>query len=121
MSPSRIAPFASLGLLLAPRPGLLAQPPVHPQPVVVPAPVMFSQPNPYDVWQVYAVDRQGFWRPRVVLTPAGPYRILDGAYSPYMAVRPRDVDPTVSDSLGPVPLQPAPLPPAPARRRGWLR
>jgi hypothetical protein len=128
MSPSRIAQLASLGLLVVPRSGLLAQPPADPLPaprpvMVVPAgppPVAFSQPNPYDIWQAYAPDRQGYFRPRVVLTPAGPFRVADGAFYPYMVIRPNDVEPTVSDSLGPVPLQPGPSV-VPPRRRGRLR
>src|SRR5262245_36088793 len=101
MSPSQSAQFASLGLLVIPRPGVLAQPPAEPMPAprpvllgpAVPPPVVFSQPNPYDVWQAYAPDRQGYFRPRVVLTPAGPFRVADGAFIPSMVINPGIVVP----------------------------
>lgn len=115
MSASRLALLASLGLLAVPLTAWAAEPPP------IPAPTVFSQPNPYDVWQAYGVDRYGRFRPLVVLTPAGPFRVSDGAYYPFMPTQQMNVIPTVTDSLGPVPPQPPVHPPVTVRRRGWLR
>jgi hypothetical protein len=116
---------ALLGLTFFPS-SLWAEPPTEllpaPPPVLlVPAAPVFAQPNPYDVWQAYGVARDGHFRPLVVLTPAGPFRVADGAYYPFLATHQRDVVPVVTDSLGPVPPWPAP-PAGPVHvRRRWLR
>jgi len=125
MSQLRSAFRAFLGLSLFPtalRGEPPAIPPAAPSPVlVVPAAPVFAQPNPYDVWQAYGVARDGHFRPLVVLTPTGPYRVIDGAYYPFLPTQQRDVVPMVTDSLGPVPPQPAPpVGPVHVRRR-WLR
>src|SRR5947209_8212483 len=95
MSASRLALLASLGLLAVPLTTWAAEPPPELVPPPIPAPMMFSQPNPYDVWQAYGVDRYGRFRPLVVLTPAGPFRVADGAYYPFMPTQQMNVIPTV--------------------------
>ena len=44
----------------------LPPPRTVPVPEMVLPPVSYVRPNPYDVWNVYAVDRSGRFRPRVV-------------------------------------------------------
>jgi hypothetical protein len=51
----------------------------------------FSRPNRLDVWQYYAVDRAGFWRPRVVLGAPEPFYLYNGAPYPLLPVKPREM------------------------------
>jgi hypothetical protein len=45
--------------------------PLHPPTVVLlpPVPLAFEQPSRLAIWQYYAVDRSGHFRPRVPLSP----------------------------------------------------
>jgi hypothetical protein len=52
-------------------------------PVMLP----YERRNRLDVWQYYAVDRQGRWRPRVIYSPYGPYYLYNGAPFPYTSTR----------------------------------
>lgn len=47
----------------------------------------------YDKWQMLSVDREGFFRPRVLLTPH-PYYVYDGKPYPWLSTRPLDVSPS---------------------------
>jgi hypothetical protein len=50
----------------------------------LPPGIGFYRPNPYDVWQPYAPDRSGHWRPRVILVPGDmAFRMIDGKPYPY--------------------------------------
>jgi hypothetical protein len=91
----------SAAVLGAANPGPAADGPeltplADPAPVVVMppgsfVPLGFYRPNRLDVWQYYAVDRSGHFRPRVALTPEGAYYMYNGAPYPWLGVRPRDV------------------------------
>jgi hypothetical protein len=48
------------------------------------------------VWQYYAVDRTGHWRPRVALQPE-PHYLYSGAPYLYLPVRPLSVMPYLFD------------------------
>jgi hypothetical protein len=51
-------------------------------PVIELAPVLpYERIDRYEKWQYYAVDRQGYWRPRVAYSPYGAYYLYDG--TPY--------------------------------------
>jgi hypothetical protein len=52
-----------------------------------PAPPIFPRVNRYDVWQNYAVDRQGHWRARVIYSPSGAYYLYNHAPYAYTPVR----------------------------------
>jgi hypothetical protein len=58
--------------------------PVPGNPGTIPSasPISFYRPNRMDVWQNYAVDRSGRWRPRVALTGEGAFYIYNG--KPYL-------------------------------------
>jgi hypothetical protein len=60
-------------------------------------PIAFHRSNRYDVWQLYAVDRQGGFRPRVIYSPYGPYYLYSGAPYLYAPTQPRDFMPYASD------------------------
>jgi hypothetical protein len=66
-----------------------------PTPVVAPplggVPVGFYRPSRLDVWQYYAVDRAGNFRPRVALRPEGSFYLLNGAPYYLLPIRERDV------------------------------
>jgi hypothetical protein len=51
----------------------------------------------YEVWQFYAVDRHGYFRPRVIYAPSGPYYLYNGAPYYYAPVRQLDFMPYVTD------------------------
>lgn len=76
-------------------------PPPRSVPVVVwPAPVytppIYHRASAYDVWQYYAVDRQGQWRARVVSEPGErTYYLYNGQPYPWASVHPRYFTPTV--------------------------
>ncbi len=65
--------------------------------VLTPGPVSFYRPNRMDVWQYYAVDRTGHWRPRVALTGAGAFYLYNGAPYPMLPLRQTDVLPYILD------------------------
>ncbi len=58
----------------------------------------FVRTSMYDRWQYMAVDRGGYFRPRVVLNePCDPYYLYNGKPYPWLSVRPRDFIPYVTD------------------------
>jgi hypothetical protein len=62
----------------------------------VPLPTGFYRASRWDVWQYYAVDRTGHWRPRVALQPE-PHYLYSGAPYLYLPVRPLSVMPYLFD------------------------
>jgi hypothetical protein len=46
-------------------------------------PVSYVRPDPYAVWQNYAVDRRGHWRPLVVPSYDGPRYLATGDPYPW--------------------------------------
>jgi hypothetical protein len=48
-------------------------------------PAYFRQSR-MDVWQNYAVDRTGHWRPRVIYSPSGAYYRYNGQPFPWAEV-----------------------------------
>src|SRR5262249_9868097 len=66
--------------LPAPRPVVVEVP--EPPPVVFPPRLPYERINRYEVWQYYAVDRQGRFRPRVIYGPHGSYYLYNGAPYP---------------------------------------
>jgi hypothetical protein len=74
--------------------------PTLPMPAAVPTivgPVSFVRPNRLDVWQFYAVDRSGRWRPRVALTGDGAYYMYNGMRYPGLPVNQLNVMPYLLD------------------------
>jgi hypothetical protein len=73
--------------------------PLHPpRPAPVPVEMMsFERPNYYDRWQYFAVDRDGYFRPRVVLDPVMPFYLIDGKPYPLLGIRPLDMIPFLVD------------------------
>jgi hypothetical protein len=66
--------------------------------VFTPAPLpLYHRTSQYDVWQLYAPDRRGFFRPRVIVAPHGAYYLYNGQPYPWLPVRQLDVTPTVVD------------------------
>jgi hypothetical protein len=57
----------------------------------------YERRNRYEVWQYYAVDRQGRFRPRVIYSPEGSYYLRNGEPYPYLPVRTREFMPYVSN------------------------
>ena len=47
------------------------------------------------IWDYYAVDRQGYFRPRVILAPEGSYFLYNGAPYPMAPVKPQSVIPHI--------------------------
>ncbi|HZU36706.1 MAG TPA: hypothetical protein VFA18_12385 [Gemmataceae bacterium] len=66
--------------------------PAQPMPPL-PPPAYIYRRNPYDVWISYGVGRQGFWRPRVVYSPYGPYYMYSGQPFPWTITRPGEFQP----------------------------
>jgi hypothetical protein len=67
---------------------------------IVPADSLFSgyyRTSRYDVWQLYGVDRQGKFRPRVILSPSGAYYLYNGAPYPFWPMHQLDFMPYVVD------------------------
>jgi hypothetical protein len=54
-------------------------------PIEHPTPIFFRI-NYSDVWQNYAVDRNGFWRPRVIYSPWGAYYRANGVAYPWAEI-----------------------------------
>jgi hypothetical protein len=70
---------------LPPPQRVVPEPPL-PAPDLPPYPA-FERRNRYDVWQDYAVNRQGRWRARVVYSPAGAYYHYNHEPYPYTPIR----------------------------------
>ena len=77
------------GQEVLPPPAAVLPPPVAEVPAGIPVGVGFYRPSAYDVWQDYAPDRGGRWRPRVLYTPAGAYYRYNGMPYPFTTVNQR--------------------------------
>jgi len=62
-----------------------------------PPPPIFYQHGTRDVWQNYAVDSYGRWRPRVIFSPYGSYYHADGAPYPWASTHPRSFRAVTTD------------------------
>jgi hypothetical protein len=96
-----------LGLLLLAAPLAAAEPaadtlppprPVLPPAVMAPPPMpvemmLFPRHDRYAVWQNYAVDQTGHWRPRVIYSAEGAYYYANGAPFPWMTTRQGEIRP----------------------------
>jgi hypothetical protein len=74
-----------------------------PEPTPEPAPLPYveiqawGRVNRYAVWQNFAVDRHGYFRPRVIYTPEGAFYYYDGRPYPYLSTHPLNFMPYASD------------------------
>jgi hypothetical protein len=80
--------FAALAMAEEPAPPEMLPAPAMVMPGSEPAPPHRSfrpyyRTSRYDVWQHYAVDRQGYFRPRVIYSPYGAYYLYNGAPFPW--------------------------------------
>jgi len=82
---------------------------------VPPASVDFVRPNPYDVWQIYAPNQYGEFRPRVVPSPDGMRYLYDGQPYPWWPEYPRNWAGFISQPANFSPALPSALPPIGAR------
>lgn len=78
-----------LGLVLSVRGGEPPRlpPPMHVEPGFAPPSYQvpyYYRVSAYAVWDNYAVDRKGVFRPRVIETPRGAYRLIDGRPYPWI-------------------------------------
>jgi hypothetical protein len=95
-----------------------------PRPVVTPMvwPLGFERPDPYAVWQNYAVDRRGRFRPLVSTSYGGPHYVATGEPYPWMAEHPLSVRPQVSSAATFAgPAEPPLVIVETAPTRGWER
>ncbi len=76
-----------------PEPPPLLPPPLPPT-IVNP---QWGRIDRYAVWQNYAVDRFGKWRPRVLYTPEGAFYYYDGRPFPWVTVHPLEFMPYAGD------------------------
>ncbi len=85
---------------LLPPPRELQPAPAAPVYVVPHAPPIpaYYRTSAYDVWQLNAVDRRGFWRPRVMYSPYGAYYLYNGQRYPWAELQPTIWQPWVTDS-----------------------
>ena len=73
---------------------------VQPAPIPAPAPVVILPYQPvsaYAVWDYYAVDRNGYFKPRVIATPYGAYYPLTGKPYPWTTTNMRNYMPYATD------------------------
>jgi hypothetical protein len=61
----------------------------------------YFRTNRYDVWQYVSVDRQGYWRPRVVYSPYGSYYLYNGQPFPWTETHPREWEQYILDTPNP--------------------
>lgn len=90
MVPGLCVPFLCLTLAAADQEVPKEDPLPPPRAIAAPAPLFppaFVRPNRYDVWQNYAVDRYGRFRPLVIGYPYGPYYYADGKPYPWALMR----------------------------------
>lgn len=81
-------------------PPVLPPPRVIPaEPAPVPAPVIVAYPrvSAYAVWDLYAVDHRGAFKPRVISTPYGAFYPLTGKPYPWVSTNARFIMPYVSE------------------------
>ena len=64
--------------------------PVPGEPVTLVPLTGYYRTSRYDVWQFYGVDRQGYFRPRVISSPFGSYYLYNGKPYPWETVQPRN-------------------------------
>jgi hypothetical protein len=80
--------------LSAPRSVPAPSVPLWPPPASVSAPVPYHRVSAYAVWQYYGVDRQGYFRPRVVYEPGyGSYYLYNGQPYPWLTTQPLNIRP----------------------------
>jgi hypothetical protein len=75
-------------------------PPRRVEPAPAPAPVViypYYRVSAYAVWDHYAVDRQGFFRLRVIDTPTGAFYSYNGKPYPWTTTHSRDYMPRATD------------------------
>jgi hypothetical protein len=75
-------------------------PPPTPLPIEPSAPPLVIIPqsrSAYEHWQYLAVDRRGQLRPRIVSTPEGAFRAVDGAPFPWRSNYPVELKPTAGN------------------------
>ena len=81
--------------------GNAAEPLPAPTPEPAPTPYVevlsFGRVNRYAVWQNYAVDRHGYFRPRVIYTPDGAFYVYDGRPYTQLITHPLDFMPYAGD------------------------
>jgi hypothetical protein len=96
-----------------------------PRPLVteVVGPISYVRPDPYAVWQNYAVDRRGYWRPLVVPSYDGPRYVATGDPYPWWQNHPRNFDPIIANAatFGGPQAPPTPLIVIPTPAQGWER
>jgi hypothetical protein len=72
--------------------------PVNPPVPLMPAPPiyrLYSPPLSRDVWRLYDVGNNGFWRPRVIVSPYGDYYLYNHAAYPWAQQHPQNYKPRV--------------------------
>lgn len=80
--------------LLPPPRRVLVAPPA---PLLPPPPAPLSPNETRYVWRNYAVSEQGYWRPRVILSPYGSYYYANGYPYPWLTTHPRSFRTYVTD------------------------
>jgi hypothetical protein len=77
-------------------------PPPEPAPMPAPEPAAvvirpWGRVSRYAVWQDYAVDQQGHFRPRVLYTPDGAFYYYNGQPYPWLSAHPKSFMPYAGD------------------------
>ncbi|HEX5271781.1 MAG TPA: hypothetical protein VFW33_14890 [Gemmataceae bacterium] len=90
--------------------------------MVLPPP-SFERPDPYAVWQNYAVDRRGYWRPLVAPSYDGPRYVATGDPYPWWKERPRYFEPVMANpaAFGGALPRPVLMAPPVIAAPGWER
>lgn len=71
--------------------------PVHADPVPLPTMPYQVREDPYARWYFLGVDRQGFFRPRVIYSPYGSYYLYNGKPFPWAIMHQREWMPYLTD------------------------
>jgi hypothetical protein len=71
-----------------------ADPAPEPLPIVI---TPYRPVSAYAVWDYYAVDRNGYFKPRVIASPYGAYYPLTGKPYPFTTTNMRNYMPYVTD------------------------
>ena len=85
---------ATIPIPIAPAPRVVVQPFFPPPP---PMPTSFYRTSAYEVWQNLAVDRSGYFRPRVLSTPYGAFYRYNGEPYPWTSTKQYNFMPYASD------------------------